>query len=115
MAKWIWSRGKVDWPGKKQREVSCGSLCRAYAWAHDLLRRASIRVQGKAMQNWDTLKNVLLIALGIYGILKARGIVPRNPEDAKKSAQWRHKFGDMMMIVGPMAIIWGVLLLLGAF
>ena len=47
---------------------------------------------------------------GLYAYLLARGIVvgSKNPE---KMIAWRNKFGPMLRIVGPVLMVWGLIVL----
>jgi len=53
------------------------------------------------------------IIVGIYGLLLAYRVVPRNPKDPEKMELWHRKFGKIMKIVSPCLIIFGILRLLG--
>lgn len=64
------------------------------------------------MNNIDALIPILG---GIYGLLMARGILPRNPKDPEKMDLWRKKFGGMMTVLCPLIILFGIAKLLGAF
>jgi hypothetical protein len=67
------------------------------------------------MSNWNVgnLQGVIPLLGGIYGYLLANGTLPRKPKDPEKMALWRRKFGPMMKIIGPILVIFGILLLLG--
>ncbi len=65
------------------------------------------------MTNWGNLEGLVPILGGIYGLLLAKGILPRNPKDLGAIELWRRKFGGMMTVLCPIAIIFGVLQLLG--
>ena len=64
------------------------------------------------MKNIDALIPILG---GIYGLLIARGILPRNPKDPEKMELWRKKFGGLMTVLSPLVILFGIAHLLGAF
>ena len=64
------------------------------------------------MNNIDAL---IPIFGGIYGLLMARGILPRKPKDSEKMELWRKKFGGMMTVLCPIIILFGIAKLLGAF
>jgi hypothetical protein len=59
------------------------------------------------------LEGLIPIFGGVYGLLMARGIIPRNPKDPERMAQWRRKFGSMMTIICPLLILFGVVELCG--
>jgi hypothetical protein len=59
------------------------------------------------------LEGLIPIFGGVYGLLMARGIIPRNPKDPERMAQWRRKFGGMMTIICPLLILFGVVELCG--
>jgi hypothetical protein len=63
--------------------------------------------------NWGNLEGLIPIFGGIYGLLMARGILPRNPKDPEKMVLWRRKFGKMLTYLCPFLIIFGSLQLLG--
>lgn len=67
------------------------------------------------MTNWGNLQGLIPILGGIYGLLLAKGVLPRKPKDPEKMEVWRHKFGGMMAVLCPLIIIFGVLQLLGVF
>ena len=50
---------------------------------------------------------------GIYCLLLAYHIVPKNPKDPERLELWHRKFGKMMKILSPIVIISGILMLLG--
>jgi len=55
------------------------------------------------------LGGLILIVGGIYGLLLAYRIVPRNPKDPEKMELWHRKFGKMMKILSPLLILWGII------
>lgn len=65
------------------------------------------------MQNilifYDTWSGLIPIFGGIYGLLLAYGILPRNPERREKMQLWRSKFSGMSKILFPFIIIFGFL------
>ena len=67
------------------------------------------------MSDWGKLQGLIPIFGGIYGLLLARGVLPRNPKDPAKMELWRRKFGRMMTILCPLIIIFGILQLFGLF
>jgi len=58
-------------------------------------------------------EGLIPILAGIFGLLFARGVFPRNPKDPERLALWRRKFGTMMTILCPLIILFGVALLFG--
>ena len=65
------------------------------------------------MNNWGNLEGIIPLLGGIYGLLLARGILPREPKDPERLAQWRQKFGRPMTVLCPLACLFGVIQLLG--
>jgi hypothetical protein len=65
------------------------------------------------MSLWRNLQGLIPILAGIFCILVAKGIFPRNPKDPEKLALWRRKFGPWVIILGPLVILFGLLQLLG--
>jgi hypothetical protein len=61
------------------------------------------------MLNWSGL---IPIAGGVYGLLLAYRVIPKNPKDPEKLELWHKKFGKMMKIVCPLVILWGIIKLL---
>lgn len=64
---------------------------------------------------WGCLEGLIPVLGGIYGILMAKGIVPRTPRDPEKQMQWRRKFGPLLMILCPITILYGLVQLSGMF
>ena len=62
---------------------------------------------------YDMSSGLIGIIAGIYGLLLAYRVVPRNPKDPEKMELWHRKFGKMMKIVSPCLIVFGILKLLG--
>jgi len=58
------------------------------------------------------LGDLIPIAGGIYGLLMAYRIIPKNPKDPEKMELWHRKFGKMMKILCPLVILWGIVKLL---
>jgi hypothetical protein len=58
-------------------------------------------------------EGLIPILAGIFGLLFAQGVLPRNPKDPERLALWRRKFGKMMTILSPLIILFGVALLFG--
>jgi hypothetical protein len=61
------------------------------------------------------LEGLIPLFGGIYGLLLAKGILPRNPKEPEKWELWRRKFGPLTMILAPLLIVFGCLKLLGVF
>jgi len=59
------------------------------------------------------IEGLIPILAGIFGLLLAQGVLPRNPKDPERLALWRRKFGKMMTIICPLIILFGVALLFG--
>tara|TARA_Y100000031_G_C8008600_1_gene287025 strand:- start:84 stop:272 length:189 start_codon:yes stop_codon:yes gene_type:complete len=59
-----------------------------------------------------SLGGLIYIAGGVYGLLMAYRVVPKNPKDPEKMELWHRKFGKMMKIICPWLVAWGVLNLL---
>jgi hypothetical protein len=59
------------------------------------------------------VEGLIPILAGIFGLLLAQGVLPRNPKDPERLALWRRKFGKMMTILCPLIILFGVALLFG--
>jgi len=62
---------------------------------------------------YDKWSGLIALLGGIYGLLLAYRVVPRNPKDPEKMELWHRKFGKMMKIVSPCLIVFGILELLG--
>lgn len=67
------------------------------------------------MSDWENLKGLIPIFGGIYGLLLAQGVLPRNPKDPEKMELWRRKFGGMMTVLCPLLVLFGIAQLFGAF
>jgi len=67
------------------------------------------------MSDWGNFQGLIPIFFGIYGLLMARGVIPRNPEDPERMALWRRKFGGMMSVICPLIILFGIAQLCGLF
>ncbi len=61
---------------------------------------------------YDKLSGLIPILGGIYGLLLAYRVVPREPKDPEKMELWHRKFGKMMKILSPCLIVFGILELL---
>ena len=59
------------------------------------------------------IEGLIPILAGIFGLLLAQGVLPRNPKDPERLALWRRKFGTMMTILCPLIVLFGVALLFG--
>lgn len=55
------------------------------------------------------LSGLIPILGGIYGLLMAHRIVPRNPKHPEKLELWHRKFGRLMKIICPIVIGFGFL------
>ena len=67
------------------------------------------------MSDWGKLEGLIPIFGGIYALLLAQGVLPRNPRDPERMALWRRKFGGMMTVLSPILILFGVAQLCGMF
>jgi hypothetical protein len=59
------------------------------------------------------VEGLIPILAGIFGLLLAQGVLPRNPKKPERLALWRRKFGKMMTILCPLIILFGLALLFG--
>jgi hypothetical protein len=59
------------------------------------------------------LSGLIPILGGIYGLLIAYRVVPRQPKDPEKMEMGHRKFGKMVKILSPFLIGFGILELLG--
>jgi hypothetical protein len=64
------------------------------------------------MKYLDKVYPLLMIFMGIYLTLMAKGVLPRKPKDPEKMALWRRKFGTLAVILGPSLIVLAILRLL---
>lgn len=64
---------------------------------------------------YDRWQGLIFIVGGIYGLLLAYKILPKNPKDPKRMELWHKKFGKVMKILSPIIIISGILSLTGFF
>jgi len=55
------------------------------------------------------LQGLIPIFGGIIMILVANEKFPKNPKDSEKMEAWRKKFGPAIKILGPLAVLFGVL------
>jgi hypothetical protein len=67
------------------------------------------------MSDWGNLQGLIPLLGGIYGLLLAQGVLPRNPKDPEKMELWRRKFGRSMTMLCPFIILFGIMQLLGMF
>lgn len=67
------------------------------------------------MSDFGNLQGLIPILGGIYGLLLAQGLIPRNPKDPERMALWRRKFGGMMTVLCPLIILFGIAQLFGVF
>ena len=64
------------------------------------------------LESHDMWSGLFGIIAGIYGLLLAYRVLPRNPKDPEKMELWHRKFGKIMKIVSPCLIVFGILKLL---
>ena len=55
------------------------------------------------------LEGLIPILGGIFALLLAQGVIPKNPKDPDKMEAWRKKLGPLLKILGPLAILFGLL------
>jgi hypothetical protein len=67
------------------------------------------------IEYYDKWKGLIVILIGVYSILLAKGVLPRKPKDPERMELWRRKFGRLFKILGPIVIVIGICQLLGAF
>ncbi len=67
------------------------------------------------LQLYDKCTGLIPLLGGVYGLLLAYRVLPRQPKDPEKLELWHRKFGPMMKVLGPALIVFGLLELLGAF
>jgi hypothetical protein len=67
------------------------------------------------IETYDKWSGFIPIIGGIYGLLLAYKVVPRNPKDPEKMELWHSKFGNLLKILSPLVIIFGILELMGVF
>lgn len=63
--------------------------------------------------SFDKLSGIIFVLFGIYSLLLAYHILPRNPKDPERAELWHRKYGKIMKILSPIIIVFGILLLLG--
>jgi hypothetical protein len=61
------------------------------------------------MQLYEQWGGLIPVIGGIYGLLLAYRVLPRNPKDPEKMELWHRKFGKMMKIICPFIILFGIL------
>ncbi len=59
------------------------------------------------------LSGLIPICGGVFGLLLAFRVLPRNPKDPEKMELWHRKFGGMMKVLSPLLIGFGILELFG--
>ncbi len=59
------------------------------------------------------LGGLIPILGGIYGLLLAYRVLPRQPKDPEKMELWHRKFGKLMKVISPFLIIFVLLQLVG--
>ncbi len=62
---------------------------------------------------FERWQGIIIVLGGIYGLLRAYRILPRNPKNPEKVELWHCKFGKLIKILSPIVIVFGILLLLG--
>ena len=68
------------------------------------------------MSEWYRyLSGLAMILAGVWVLLLAYGVLPRNPREPDKMALWRRKFGRVVKILAPVLILFGLLEMLGLF
>jgi hypothetical protein len=60
------------------------------------------------MNDFGSLRGVVAIVCGIYGLLLAQGFLPRNPKDPERMRVWRRKFGGVMSVLCPIIVLYGI-------
>jgi len=65
------------------------------------------------MSDWENLKGLIPLVVGIYLFLVATGKLPRNPRDPERMALWRRKFGPLVKVLTPFMVAFGLLQLIG--
>ena len=58
------------------------------------------------------IDGLIFIAFGIYGLLLAYRIIPKNQKEPEKMDLWHNKFGKPMKILSPILILYGILKIL---
>ena len=51
------------------------------------------------------LGGLIPIACGVYGLLLAFRIVPKNPKNPEKMELWHRKFGKLMKFLCPLVVL----------
>jgi hypothetical protein len=67
------------------------------------------------MSSLGNFQGLVPIVCGIYCLLLALGVLPRNPKDPDRMALWRRKFGGMVKVLSPIVILFGIAQLFGMF
>lgn len=49
------------------------------------------------------------ITVGVYTLLMAYKVIPRNPNNSKKWEEWDNRYGKLIKIVAPLLILFGIL------
>jgi prolipoprotein diacylglyceryltransferase len=62
---------------------------------------------------YDKWYGLIPLLGGIYGLLLAYRVLPRNPKDPEKLELWHRKFDKIIKILCPIAIAFGLLCLFG--
>ena len=59
------------------------------------------------------IEGLIPLAGGIYALLLAHGILPKNPKDPEKMEAWRKKYGRFIKALSPIVILFGLVQLFG--
>ena len=62
---------------------------------------------------YDRWNGLIPLLGGIYCLLLAYRVVLRKPKDPERMELWHRKFDRMMKVIGPVLIVFGILLLCG--
>jgi len=61
------------------------------------------------------VEGLIPILGGVYILLIANGVLPRNPKDPDAMALWRRKFRGILNVLCPIVILFGILQFFGLF
>lgn len=62
---------------------------------------------------FDMFTGMIAVFSGIYMLLYAYRIIPRNPKDPERTELMERRFVKIISIIAPIIILSGILLLLG--
>lgn len=62
---------------------------------------------------YDKWQGIIPLFGGMFGLLLAYKVIPRNPKNPEKMELWHKKFGKMMKVLSPILIAFGVISLMG--